>query len=561
MRIPVRVKIILPFAVLLVFVGLVGSALATSRMTTEAAAESDASLLHASLLANQQLAQVESGRMAELRAASDTVGVAEAVQAGSVSALSALLLPIAANAAPTGLTIEALTLQGSPLVRIGPTPDGPQALSLATAPDLTRVDAVHNVLAGRADAAGDRYAFVDRTAQRAMLDWVGPVRTPSGRLVGAMLVGQPVDEIASTIAGSVFLSPDGATLAAAQSWAPALPAGLSHQLGGSNTVRADEVVAGHHYGELFSQWTMRGAPLGYLAVVQNEDGPVAAVTELRVLFTILFAAAALLVLVVGTVLSSLITRPVDGLVQAMRAVSAGDLRRRAAVHSGDEIGYLASAFNEMTDGLAQKTAALEATTFASIEALAQAIDARDPSTYGHSERVAAFSLELAAELAVDEAGREALRRAALLHDIGKIGIEDRVLRKPGPLTAAEEADMRAHPRIGHQMLKGLPFLQPSLPGVLHHHERWDGDGYPLGLRGVAIPLLVRILSLADTFDAMIADRPYRRGLTPEEAAAAIVQGAATQFDPDVVSAFVRRRGAIFRLAEAMVRAEAAPEAA
>lgn len=561
LRLPLRVKIILPFAVLLVFTGLVGSWLATSRITTEAAAESDASLLHASLLAHQQLAQVEAERMAELRAASDTVGVAEALQAGSTAALSAFLIPVAANAAPAGLTIEALSLQGRPVVRIGPTPDGPQPLPPALAGDLTQVAAVRGVLDDRADPMGDRFAFVESAGRPATIDWVGPVRTASGRLVGAMVVAQPVDEIAALIPGSAFFALDGSLLGASLSWTPVLPAPAVFSLSPGTTLRADETVAGHRYGELFSQWTVRSAPAGYLVVVQNQDGPAAIVTELRLLFTILFAAAALLVLVVGTVLSSLITRPVERLVEAMRAVSSGDLRRRAAVGSSDEIGYLAHAFNEMTAALAQKTSALEETTFASVEALAAAIDARDPSTYGHSQRVAAFSLELADEMGVTGEVREALRRAALLHDIGKIGVEDRVLRKPGPLSAAEGADMQAHPRIGYQMLKGLPFLQDSLPGILHHHERWDGEGYPHGLRSDRIPLPVRILTLVDAFDAMISDRSYRRSLDLEEAAQAIAHEAGTQFDPDVVSAFTRCKAAIFGLARSMVRDPSNLEAA
>jgi len=561
MRLPLRVKIILPFAVLLVFTGLVGSGLATSRITTEAAAESDASLLHASLLAHQQLAQVEAERMAELRAASDTIGVAEALQAGSAAALNAFLIPITANTAPAGLTVEALSLQGRPLVRIGPTPDGPQPLPLASAPDLAQVAQVRSVLDDRADAMGDRFVFIDATARPVTIDWVGPVRTAGGRLVGAVVVAQPVDEIAALIPGSAFFGLDGSRLAASQSWTPALPADVVSGLSAGTTLRADETIAGHRYGELFSRWTVRAAPVGYLAVVQNQDGPAAVVTELRLLFTILFAAAALLVLVVGAVLSSLITRPVERLVEAMRAVSGGDLRRRATVGSSDEIGYLAQAFNEMTAALAQKTAALEETTFASVEALAQAIDARDPSTYGHSQRVAAFSLELADEMGVTGEVREALRRAALLHDIGKIGVEDRVLRKPGPLSATEGADMRAHPRTGHQMLKGLPFLQASLPGILHHHERWDGEGYPHGLRGDRIPLPVRILTLVDAFDAMVSERSYRRSLELEEAAQAIVREAGTQFDPDVVSAFTRRKAAIFGLARSMVRGQSNLEAA
>jgi putative nucleotidyltransferase with HDIG domain len=244
------------------------------------------------------------------------------------------------------------------------------------------------------------------------------------------------------------------------------------------------------------------------------------------------------------VTASLLTGPVDRLVRSMRIVSDGDLHHRARVKSRDEIGYLAKTFNEMTASLEEKTAALEETYFASMETLARAIDARDRSTFGHSARVAAISMEIADAIGLTANDREALRRGALLHDIGKIGVEDRVLRKPGPLSETEADDMREHPRIGYDMLKGLRFLEPSLPNVLSHHERWDGAGYPMGLTGTAIPLSVRILAVADVFDALTSERPYRKGLGFEAATAAIRNGAGLQFDPEVVRAFLTRRVAI-----------------
>jgi putative nucleotidyltransferase with HDIG domain len=207
----------------------------------------------------------------------------------------------------------------------------------------------------------------------------------------------------------------------------------------------------------------------------------------------------------------------------------------------------------MTASLEEKSAALEETTFASMEALARAIDARDSSTFGHSARVAAIALEIADEMQVALKEREALRRGALLHDIGKIGVEDKVLRKAGPLSSAEANDMREHPRIGHDMLKGLRFLQLSLPSVLYHHERWDGTGYPSGLRGSDIPLAVRILSVADVFDALTSDRPYRQGLSSDSVVAAIRAESGLQFDPDVVTAFLARRRGIEQVLRTMGR--------
>ena len=211
----------------------------------------------------------------------------------------------------------------------------------------------------------------------------------------------------------------------------------------------------------------------------------------------------------------------------------------------------------MTAGLQEKTQALEDTYFAAIEALARAIDARDPYTYGHSSRVALFALEIADELSFPQEKREGLRRAALLHDIGKIGIEDHILRKAGALNYAEVKQMRQHPLIGHQMLKDVPFLHSSLSGIRHHHERWDGTGYPDTLGGETIPMQVRILSVADVFDALTSDRPYRDAMSIGDAVELITREAGRQFDPAVVEAFKARTDRIV----AILRQQRAQEAA
>jgi putative nucleotidyltransferase with HDIG domain len=231
----------------------------------------------------------------------------------------------------------------------------------------------------------------------------------------------------------------------------------------------------------------------------------------------------------------------------MRLVAASDLSHRGPGGPGDEIGYLTTSFSEMTASLEEKTKALEMTSFASIEALARAIDARDPYTYGHSARVAQLSFEIADEMGLPPDELSALSRASLLHDIGKIGVEDRVLRKPGPLDKRETAAMREHPVIGYEMLKGLHFLESSLEGVRHHHEHWDGSGYPDGVAGEDIPLAVRILTVADALDALTSDRPYRMAMSFSAAVRTIEAGARKQFDPVVISALRSRSGAIAAL--------------
>ena len=554
MWLPIRFKIIVPFAVLLVFVGIIGSGVATARLTDAATAAFDANLLHSSLLANQAVAQTEAARLADLRLATDTVGVPESLAAGNVANLTQLLLPIAANVTTASIQLRVLDLSGKEVLRIHGTRTGQPQVDVTEGSVFAAEPTIRQVLADEPDpVAGQRRVFLSNQSSQPVLYWVGAVRTTDNRIVGAVMLGQALAEIAAGIQDSAFYDLSGVRLATALTSPPVITDALRQRLSPQNTVPVNHSDAGHSYGALLSTWTMRGTQFGFLAVQLNADALLSSVTQLRLILTLVFTGAALLTLLVGTATASLLTRPIDQLVRSMRAVSGGNLQHRAHVASRDEIGYLAQTFNEMTASLEQKTAEVEETTFASMEALARAIDARDSSTFGHSARVAAISLEIADEMHLPVKEREALRRAALLHDIGKIGVEDKVLRKAGPLSEAEADDMREHPRIGHDMLKGLRFLQPSLPGVLHHHERWDGAGYPTGLKGTAIPLAVRILSVADVFDALTSDRPYRQGLSSDSVSAAIRAESGLQFDPDVVTAFLARRRGIEQVLRTMGR--------
>ncbi len=178
-------------------------------------------------------------------------------------------------------------------------------------------------------------------------------------------------------------------------------------------------------------------------------------------------------------------------------------------------------------------------TYVTIEALARSIDARDPCSAGHSERVAAYSVVLARAMGVPEAQHETLRRAGMLHDIGKAGVPDTVLLKAGPLEPHERELIESHAAIGFEMLRDLPFLSDALPAIRGHHERWDGGGYPDRLSGDRIPLHARLLAVADSFDAMTSARPYRTALPLDEAARRLRADAGRQFDGAVVSAFNR----------------------
>ncbi len=182
---------------------------------------------------------------------------------------------------------------------------------------------------------------------------------------------------------------------------------------------------------------------------------------------------------------------------------------------------------------------VESTYDATLKALTAALDTRDSETEGHSQRVTAYTIRLAQEMGLTGQNLVNITRGALLHDVGKIGIPDSVLRKPGPLTPEEWALMRRHPTLGYEMLREIDFLRPALPVVLHHQEKYDGTGYPSGLKGDSIPLGARIFAVCDTLDAICSDRPYRPARSFAEARDEIVRGSGVQFDPAVVEAFLR----------------------
>jgi putative nucleotidyltransferase with HDIG domain len=214
-----------------------------------------------------------------------------------------------------------------------------------------------------------------------------------------------------------------------------------------------------------------------------------------------------------------------------------------------ELDALATAFNELMGGLTAAEAETQSAYLGAIRALAAALDARDPYTAGHSERVSALSVLIARQLALSEAEVDIIRLGALLHDIGKIGVADHILRKPGPLSADEFEQIRRHPGLGARILRKVPFLEPHLAIVELHHERPDGKGYPFGLLGDNIPLDARIVHVADAFDAMTSARAYRPARAAAVALVELQRYSGTQFDSASVDA----------LRDALAQSSSAPE--
>src|ERR1700687_1450530 len=238
-----------------------------------------------------------------------------------------------------------------------------------------------------------------------------------------------------------------------------------------------------------------------------------------------------------------ISRPIRGLAASTRAISRGEFHQRSPVRGATEISELAENFNLMASGIEEyierlKEAAEENRELflGSIRMLAAAIDEKDPYTRGHSGRVAKCSSLIAQELGMSAAELDRLRIAALLHDVGKIGVDDRVLKKPGALTEQEFAIMKTHTVKGANIMRPVSQLKEMLPGIELHHENMDGRGYPHGLSGPQIPLMARIIGVADTLDAMTTNRPYQTAMELDYAMGRIKTLAGTKFDPAIVAA-------------------------
>jgi putative nucleotidyltransferase with HDIG domain len=309
--------------------------------------------------------------------------------------------------------------------------------------------------------------------------------------------------------------------------------------------------------------TYRRVPsLDWAIIAQKEQREAyAGVFEMQFRAELLALLAVLAAVIIGVFAARGITSPLQVLTASSRAIARGDFSQRVKLKSRTEIGELAQTFNRMSEDLEQfvldlKRAAEEnrALFLGSIQMLAGAVDEKDPYTRGHSDRVTRYSVLLAKELGLSEEEIEIVRIAAQLHDVGKIGIEDRILKKPGALTPEEFEIMKTHTVKGANILRPVQQLKAMIPGIELHHESLDGRGYPYALQGTQIPMSARIIMVADTFDAMTTNRPYQSAMDPEYVVRIINSLTKTKFDPRVVGALT----AAFQRGEFYPRTTAAP---
>jgi len=286
----------------------------------------------------------------------------------------------------------------------------------------------------------------------------------------------------------------------------------------------------------------KSSQLGVIAI-QDETAALASVSDMRWQVLWISLVAGLITIVIGIFFASKLTHPVRELASGAHRIASGDFSKRITVTSRTEIGDLGNSFNLMTDQIEHFISDLQRSAeenrqlfIGTVKALAAAIDGKDPYTRGHSERVSRFSMAIAQRLGLADDEIEKIRISALLHDVGKIAIDDKILKKPAALTDEEYEIMKGHPQKGFKIMSQIPAMKEFLSGMYMHHEMVNGMGYPQGLKGDQIPLMGKIVAVADTFDAMTTDRPYQKAMKFEDALARIESFVGTRYDPGVVAA-------------------------
>ena len=386
----------------------------------------------------------------------------------------------------------------------------------------------------------DRAEFVARVPA-GLFRVIGVPLNLGDAMIGSLELGHAIDgtfakDLADLVHGHSAVIVDGrtivTTLSAAAAWD--LAAFLARGGRSSSLVTLD--------GESYALRHVYDVDPARFYTLASIDGPARTATAAALMSISTIGAIALALAAIGSFwLAHILANPIDQLSRSVTAMTNARIfdSSLAATGSSHELDTLTRSFNELIRAVAAAEAQTQAAYLGAIRALAAALDARDPYTAGHSERVSALSVAIGKAMSLGDADIEILRLGALLHDIGKIGVTDEVLRKPSALTPAEFDLIRAHPVVGARILRSIPFLASHLPIVELHHERHDGRGYPHGLIGEEIPLAARIVHVADAYDAMTSARAYRPARLPQEAVAELRRCAGTDFDPQCVEALVR----------------------
>jgi putative nucleotidyltransferase with HDIG domain len=554
-RFPIRVKITLPYLILALALALSASYIVTRLIFDTIGERFDNHLVESGNMAAEWLVREEDRLLSGLRLLANLENLAEAIGVRDSERIRTLTF---------GLVFE----QRLELVELY-SPEGELLLGMrhqigGEAEDfiffrregeaLHLPEFVEIVFERRQDNQGDKYAGLIFTGNFAYMSVAGPIIDESNNFAGVIVVGKALHSIVSDMRRDIFAHvsfydnegrPSQSTF-----FQPApLPVGtvseiinLHNQVSLKRNLQPSrEIEIGNiEYVEILSPWQVRGSEsLGLIGVSLTKTFFVNPSNLTRAQLMLLVTVAFTLVIILGINVANLVTAPILNLVEASKKVAQGNLNVYVEPDTNDELAVLIHSFNHMVTRLKIANDELIHAYDKTLEGWSKALDLRDEDTEGHSERVTTLTLSLAEEMGMCSEDIVHLRRGALLHDIGKMGIPDSILLKSSGLSEDEWQVMYRHPLFAYQMLSPIEYLQPALDIPYCHHERWDGRGYPRGLKGTEIPLAARIFAVVDVWDAITTDRPYRLAFSREDALEHIKNESGKYFDPQVVEAFIK----------------------
>jgi putative nucleotidyltransferase with HDIG domain len=554
-RVPIRIKITIPYLILSIILAIAAAYIITQLIVENVEERFNKQLYEAGKISSELSVSYESQLLETERLLANVEGVAPALQRDDADALRSLALGIVANDGQEA--VEFFDLHGNHVLSIHHRPGGnPEDYYFSSGGQsaFTELEIVQKVLAQTNDERGDKFAGLVDTDLGQVLYISGPIHDSQGRLAGVVLVGRSLARLsmetrAKTFAQITYYDRAGhvvySTLPSPVDIAPELAAQTISFKDLQSTRRAlpsqrEIEVANIPFAEILGSWEVRGnQELGVVGVALSQNAVVQSSTSARWRIFFLVASANLLVILVGIQLAHRITQPLLQLVQASMKVSKGNLDVQVRAETNDEISILTESFNTMVTSLSQSQKDLIKAYDSTLAGWAKALELRDKETEGHSERVTNLTIQLATAVGIQGEALVNIRRGALLHDIGKMGTPDAILHKNGPLDERERQIIQRHPQHAYDMLKHIDYLQPALEIPYCHHERWDGTGYPRGLKGEEIPISARLFAMVDVYDALINDRPYRKALPRPEVIAHLKSQSGSHFDPNLLELFLK----------------------
>ena len=552
-RFPLRAKITLPFLILAVGLA-IGAAYVITQIVFDTIDERYTNqLIESGKLSSEGMVRQEESLLRSLRLFSHSEGIPEAIAENDITQLQSLSLGIAANQGEE--VVEFLDKDGQLVLGLRHISGGDAAdYEFSNRSDFSyqNVPFINNVLEGKIDDLGDKYSGVVKYGWDDLFYVAGPVYDDQGDFAGAVLVRKPLDSLLRQIhdetLAQVTIYTEGGVPISSTFYDPLE---LSEELAVSVLENQDISslkrnlgnrrglnISNIDYEEILGAWEGRGdEDFGVIGVSLPRTFLVRASNATRLQITGLATLTLILVLLLGVYIASIITRPLRTLVEASAQVAEGDLMVQIEPKGNDEVAVLTKSFNNMVSSLNQSKIDLLNAYDSTLEGWSLALELRDQETEGHARRVTGLTMELANVMGVEGDELINIRRGALLHDIGKMGIPDSILLKPGKLSPEEWVIMRQHPEFAFELLWPIEYLRPAIHIPYSHHEWWNGAGYPRGLLGDEIPISARIFAVVDVWDAMRSERPYRNALPEDEVREYLLTSKGVHFDPRVVEAF------------------------